>query len=280
MTEPDGSRYDVDDPRKIQGRDEIRIGDRNLAELRLQRALEAIGDRAGGLLLLGAGAGRYARALAEARPDLDVVAGDLSQVAVREAVAIGGPPAYLVMDAQQLPFTSSTFSAVVFFDLLEHVPDPSALIAECRRVLAPGGVLHFFVPLEDQPGTLYRALRDGRRIPIHRWKEKHVGHIQRFQQAEILQLVWDAGLTVTDVKHSFHLVGQIHDIVDYWNRERSAGGRGKLPAPLVRLATRGIFLVTWRLAYLEDRIYDGGKLASGLHVTALKDRGEEQRAKD
>ncbi len=272
MTEPDGSRYDIEDPAKIQGRDEIAIGDHNLAELRLARALEAIGERDGRLLLLGSGAGRYARALAAARPDLDVIAGDLSHAAVSEAMAIGGPPAYLVMNAQQLPFLDASFSAVIFFDLLEHVPDPPEMIAECRRVLTTGGVLHFFVPLEDEPGTLYRALRDGRRIPIHRWKEDHVGHIQRFQQADVLQLVWTAGFTVISVKHSFHLIGQIHDIVDYWQRERTSGGRGRLPLPLVRLATRGVFLVTWRLAYLEDRLYDGGKLASGLHVTAILER--------
>ena len=275
MTDEGNARYDIDDPTKIQGRDELRLGDHNLAELRLDRALEAVGDRAGRLLLLGAGAGRYARALAAARPDLDIVAGDLSQVAVAEAIERGGPPAYLVMDAQHLPFRDACFSAVVFFDLLEHVPDPSTMIAECRRVLALGGVLHFFVPLEDQPGTLYRALRDGRRIPIHRWKEDHVGHIQRFQQADVLQLVWDSGLTVTSVKHSFHLIGQVHDIVDYWQRDRSAGGRGRLPVPLVKLATRGLFLITWRLAYLEDRVYDGGKLASGLHVTAVLDRDDQ-----
>lgn len=272
MTDVGGSTYDIDDPSKIQGRDEIASGDHNFAELRLDRALTAIGDCEGRLLLLGAGVGRYARALAAARPDLAIVAGDLSQVAVTEAVAIGGPPSYLVMDAQQLPFLAATFSAVVFFDLLEHVPGPAALIAECRRVLVSGGVLHFFVPLEDQPGTLYRALRDGRRIPIHRWKENHVGHVQRFQQADVLQLIWGAGLTVTHVQHSHHLIGQVHDIVDYWQRERTTGGRGRLPVPLVRLATRGVSIITWRLAHLEDRIYDGGAFASGLHVTSQRDR--------
>jgi len=274
MSEADETHYDVDNPATIQGRDDLRPGDHSLAELRLDRALEALGDRAGRLLLLGAGAGRYARALANARPDLDVVAGDLSHVAISEAVQVGGPPIYLIFDAQQLPFNDASFSAVIFFDLLEHVPDPAQMIHECHRVLEHGGVLHFFVPLEDQPGTLYRAFRKGRRIPIHHWKERHVGHIQRFQQSDVLQLVWGAGLTVTNVQHSFHLVGQVHDIVDYWQRERASGGSGKLPLPLVKLATRGVFLVTWRLAYLEDRLYDGGKLASGLHVTAERIRDD------
>lgn len=271
MTESaSGADYDIDDPRKIQGRDEIIPGTRNLGEIRLQRALEAIGDVAGRLLLLGAGAGRYARALANARPDLDVFAGDLSAVAIHEAVRSGGTPLYLVMDAQQLPFPDGSFGAVVFFDLLEHVPEPLTLLDECARVLQPGGVLHFFVPLEDEPRTLYRLLRSNRAVPIHRWKRDHVGHIQRFTQNDVLALTWRCGLEVTATSHSFHLVGQVHDVLDYWQRDRVAGGAGRVPVPAVRAITRSAFLVTWRLAYLEDRLYSGSKLASGLHLTALK----------
>jgi len=263
-----GETYHVDDPAKIQGRDDIIPGSRNLGEIRLERALDALGDTGGRLLLLGAGAGRYARAIANARPDLDVIAGDLSKRAVHEAVSYGGTPLYLAMDAQVLPFADKTFEAVVFFDLIEHVPSPETLLAECERVAKPGAVLHFFVPLEDQPRTLYRALRRNRPIPIHRWKHKHVGHIQRFDERRIRTLVTAAGLDIEGISHSFHLVGQIHDVLDYWQRERTAGGSGLLPVPAVNLITRGAFVATWRLAYLEDRLYSGSFLASGLHVTA------------
>ena len=263
-----GDGYHVDDPAKIQGRDDIVPGTHNIGEIRLKRALEALGDTDGRLLLLGAGAGRYARALSNARPDLDVVAGDLSRRAITEAVSYGGTPMYLVMDAQTLPFANETFDAVVFFDLIEHVPSPDTLIAECRRMLRPGAVLHFFVPLEDQPRTLYRALRRNRPIPIHRWKHKHVGHVQRFDEQRVMSLLQGAGLVVTDTSHSFHLIGQIHDLIDYWQRERSAGGNGLLPISAVKAITRGAFFVTWRLAYLEDRVYSGAMLASGLHISA------------
>lgn len=266
--------YHVDDPEKIQGRDEIIPGTRNLGEIRLERALEALGDTGGRLLLLGAGAGRYARALANARPDLDVFAGDLSKRAIVEAVSYGGAPLYVVLDAQSLPFPDDAFDAVVFFDLIEHVPSPASLLEECRRVLRPGAILHFFVPLEDQPKTLYRAFRRNWPIPIHDWKNKHVGHIQRFDQAMIEAAAEGAGLTITDLSYSFHLVGQIHDLVDYWQRERSAGGAGVVPVPAVRLISRGVFVATWRLAYLEDRLYSGPRLASGLHVSAIKASAE------
>jgi hypothetical protein len=144
------------------------------------------------------------------------------------------------------------------------------MLTECARVLEQGGTLHFFVPLEDQPGTLYRLLRRDRPVPIHRWKEAHVGHIQRFDRRAVLRMTWDTGLRVTRLSSSFHLVGQAHDILDYWQRERLAGGSGRLKLAHVRALTRAAFAFTWRLAWLEDRLYDGPRCASGLHVTARK----------
>lgn len=267
------SRYDVEDPAKVQGRDEVRLGEHNLGSLRLQRALEALSGVDGPVLLLGCGAGRYARASARYVPDHPIIGGDLSHRAVAEAVALGGGPHYLVMDAQELPFGADTFGAVIFLDVLEHVPKPDQLLAECARVLKPGGILHYFLPLEDEPGTLYRLLRRDWPIPIHRWKRDHVGHIQRFQRGDVLQRTWAAGLPVERTGYSFHVVGQIHDILDYWQRERASGGPGRLPLKWVNRITRVAFIATWRLSYAEDRLYDGPRLASGIHVTARKPGG-------
>ena len=263
--------YHVDDPGKIQGRDEVAPNERSLGALRLQRALEALGDTGGTLLLPGAGAGRYARAIAKARPDLDIVAGDLSTSAVEEARNRGGGPVYDVFDVESMPYPDGHFDAIVFFDLLEHVPSPRRMLAECARVLRPGGILHGFVPLEAQPGTLYRLLERDRPVPIHRWKREHVGHVQRFTRADVLRTVVQSGFEIDDLTHSFHAVGQVHDIVDYWHRERHANPEvGRLPLSVVDAVTRGTFLVTWRLAWLEDRLYTGARLASGVHVTARR----------
>jgi SAM-dependent methyltransferase len=265
--------YHVDDPAKIQGRDEIVLGTRNLGEIRLRHALDALRDVDGRLLLPGAGAGRYARAIARYRPDLDIVAGDLSVQATREAVAHGGAPRYLVMDAQRPPFPDASFQALVFFDLLEHLPDPLAMLREANRVLAPGGLLHFFVPLEDQPATLYRWLQRDRPIPIHRWKYVHVGHIQRFAREEVLRQVNEARFAIVGSTSSFHVAGQVHDVIDYWRRDRQHGNGGTLPIPAVNAISRAAMMVTWRLAYIEDRLYGGPRLAAGLHVTARKPLG-------
>lgn len=263
-------QYHVEDPAKIQGRDDIWPSERSPGGLRLRYALGAL-ERVGGRVLIpGCGAGRYVRAIARARPDLQLAGGDLSLTALREASRRHPGGCYLALDAARLPFSDCAFSAVVFFDLLEHVPDYRGMLAEIARVLRPGGIFHAYVPLEAQPATIYRLLERSQRFPIHRWKRDHVGHINRFDDETVVRLVWEAGLEVRWLAYSFHLVGQLHDLVDYWQRERQAGGPGWLPLPVVRLLTRAVFAVTWRLAYLEDRAYPGRALASGLHLTAVK----------
>jgi SAM-dependent methyltransferase len=48
--------------------------------------------------------------------------------------------------ALQLPFASGSFDVCVMMDVLEHVDDEGALLAEVRRVLQPGGVVIVSVP--------------------------------------------------------------------------------------------------------------------------------------
>lgn len=54
----------------------------------------------------------------------------------------GNPAADLVVDSDgRLPVEDGTFDVVVSTQVLEHVVDPAAYLAECRRVLAAGGQL-------------------------------------------------------------------------------------------------------------------------------------------
>lgn len=270
-------RYNIDDPGKIQGRDEVSPGDRSVAAIRLNHCLNAFREVSGHVLVLGCGAGRYVRALKRERPDLEVTGCDLSLAALREAVAADPVGNYVALDASELPFADETIGGVVFFDLLEHVPAYYRMLQEIDRVLSPGGVLHFYTPLEDQPRSVYRLLKSSRRLPLRTWKQDHVGHINFFRSEEVIRDVWNSGLNVCDVRYGFHPFGQIHDLVDYWQRERNAGSPGILPPGAVRIATRLTHLFTWRLSYLEDLLYDGPVLGSGLHLTARKVRTDHTR---
>jgi 2-polyprenyl-6-hydroxyphenyl methylase / 3-demethylubiquinone-9 3-methyltransferase len=60
-----------------------------------------------------------------------------------EQAGLGHNIHYVQGFAEQMPFADSSFSAIVCLDVLEHVRDLKATIAEVARVLAPGGVFVF-----------------------------------------------------------------------------------------------------------------------------------------
>jgi ubiquinone/menaquinone biosynthesis C-methylase UbiE len=49
-------------------------------------------------------------------------------------------------DVEALPFADGSFGTVLCTEVIEHIPDPTAALAEYRRVLQPGGVLIGSVP--------------------------------------------------------------------------------------------------------------------------------------
>lgn len=126
----------------------------SLSGLKIARALAALAPVRGRVLELGCGGGQYLRALRRHRPDLSPCGVDLDDGAVAEAGRIPGVESVRA-DVQKLPFQDGVFAAVIGFDILEHVPDPACVLAEACRVLAPGGVLHMYVPCEGNPGTVY-----------------------------------------------------------------------------------------------------------------------------
>jgi ubiquinone/menaquinone biosynthesis C-methylase UbiE len=104
------------------------------------------------VLDVAAGTGRVARALLR-EPAFDgrVVNLDLSARMLaqgRRAVAAPGLPDgepdrldWVRGPAAGLPFAAETFDAVTCLEALEFVPDVRAALAECLRVLRPGGLL-------------------------------------------------------------------------------------------------------------------------------------------
>lgn len=54
---------------------------------------------------------------------------------------------YPDVDMMQLPYDEGTWELVVHSDTLEHVPHPVRGLAECARVLVPGGLCAFTVPV-------------------------------------------------------------------------------------------------------------------------------------
>jgi len=105
--------------------------------------LRALGDLRGRLVLdAGCGGGLVARELAAA--GATVVGMDRSGGSLRVARrAVATPLRPVQARLERLPFADEAFQVVVAADVLEHVPDLPAAMAELARVLAPGGSLVF-----------------------------------------------------------------------------------------------------------------------------------------
>ena len=99
------------------------------------------------MLDLGCGTGELARALAAA--GFGVTGCDISAEMLRQAAGTPGRCAGWVRlepHWRALPFASAAFDAVVAASVLEYVAEPATVLAECARVLRPGGVLLGTVP--------------------------------------------------------------------------------------------------------------------------------------
>ena len=79
------------------------------------------------------------------------VGGDYTMDLLREARR-HLPDAPLVrFDAQHLPFRDRVCDVVLMLEMIYYVADQEAAIAECRRVLKPGGTLMLSVPNPNRP---------------------------------------------------------------------------------------------------------------------------------
>lgn len=97
---------------------------------------ELAGARPARLLEVGCGSGELAERMSrELR--CDVIAIDQSERMVELALRRGVDAR--VGDVQRLPFVDAEFDAVVAAWMLYHVPDLDRGLAECARVLRPGG---------------------------------------------------------------------------------------------------------------------------------------------
>ena len=114
----------------------------------LPRLVDFNGYRGRRLLEVGCGIGtdllRFARGGA-------VVTGvDLSRTAIdlaRANFALHGlqPHALEIANGEALPFADASFDAVYGHGVIQYTADPARLIAECHRVLKPGGEAIFMV---------------------------------------------------------------------------------------------------------------------------------------
>ena len=106
---------------------------------------------------------------------------DVDAAALEKAAALGIEPVQANVE-EPLPLEDASFDAVVAGELFEHLQFPDALVAEIRRVLAPGGVLVGSVPNAFRVQSRLRFLRG--RAP-----EDDPTHLRMFSPRAVRELL-------------------------------------------------------------------------------------------
>jgi ubiquinone/menaquinone biosynthesis C-methylase UbiE len=97
------------------------------------------------ILDVGSGGALFTKYIADLRPDVHIVGIDLSKPQIARATkrmrSYGDRVRFELGDATRLSFADSTFDGVISYGSIKHWTSRDAGLAECIRVLKPGGSL-------------------------------------------------------------------------------------------------------------------------------------------
>ena len=159
------------------------------------------------VLDVGCGAGRHS--FEAYRRGSDVVAFDRDEAALEKVAAMfaamaetgEAPPTATAQtvrgDALALPFPDASFDRIIAAEVLEHIPDDGAAIAEITRVLSPMGRVVVTVP-RWLPERICWALSDD-------YHQVPGGHVRIYRGDELLGRLVDAGLQASGAHHAHAL---------------------------------------------------------------------------
>jgi SAM-dependent methyltransferase len=169
-----------------------------------------------GMLVLDAGAGKspYRKLFDHAQYE----AADFAQL--RSSYA----PLDYVCDLTDIPVADGRFDRVLFNQVLEHLPEPPAAIAELYRVLKPGGRLFCSVPL----------FYNEHQVPYDYFRYTQYGLRRVFTDAgfKVVRLDWLEGYFGT-LSYQFALMGKHLPVRREQVRELKLGWRIALVWPVL-----------------------------------------------
>lgn len=152
------------------------------------------------VLDLGCGAGLLSEALAQAGARVTAIdlAPDLIKVAKLHRLESGVDVDYRLQSAESLAQAQpGSFDAVACMEMLEHVPDPGAILAACAALLKPGGRL-FVSTLNRTPAAFALAIVGAEYVARLLPKGTHQ-YRDFIKPSELAHWLRDAGMQVEDV---------------------------------------------------------------------------------
>ncbi len=189
---------------------------------RLWRSLKWLKDLPAGskVLEVGSGAGQFIRAFKKKHQEWECFGTDISVAALEDAKKANDGVTYDLAQENTLPYADGSFSAVLVFDVLEHVENPQKVLAEIFRVLKPGGKFYSFIPCEGDWLSMWYWLRG-----FSSWKdltEKYAGHINHWSRQAWLELLVKTGFKVSKINYSEHFFGQLLGLAAFRLMNRAA----------------------------------------------------------
>jgi SAM-dependent methyltransferase len=172
---------------------------------------------------------------------------------------------FVVTDGANLPFPDGSFDVVVCSEILEHVPDLDAVLAEIARVLVKGGRLYATMPnsLSDvwQP---FHALC--RRV------DQVEGHLRRMTRPEFLTALQRHGLQPTRVRYRGFVLSALWYSTFIYNPRIKRMGLS-LISKQESLSQRTARLAAYAMmhAYIAfDRLFQGSRRCMGIDAALSK----------
>jgi SAM-dependent methyltransferase len=225
---------------------------RNYGLRQRRRLLDHLKPAGGYLLDVGCGSGDFL-ALMQAEGRWQVSGLEPNAAAGRYAretrgldVRIGRLP------DQALP--TQIFDVITMWHVLEHVPDPAAVLAEVRRLLKPEGVLIVAVPLSDSVEAVwFKANWAGYDVPRH---------LVTFTRVSLSQFALRQGFRFEEQRGIVQGISSLRISLGMWLGQRGGAWR--------RLRRLWLMLLLPPL-YLILRLRSGSRLSVGVFVGRVVD---------
>lgn len=131
-------------------------------------------------LEVGCGTGYVASGVARAFPGVRLVGSEIYAAGLRHAARRVPGAVFVQMDARDMPYVDE-FDVVAAFDVIEHVAQDEAVLANMRRAVRPGGGVMLTVP---QHPSLWSA------------SDEYARHVRRYTAAQVHRKVREAGLEI------------------------------------------------------------------------------------